>query len=92
MESMIGPSASIQYLCVSDDHIHLGLKVPDGHGHMTIRNAQWAYCPADRKDEVHEWEAIPPKPFSQLRHSTIMRRSGHAGEARPDAQDEDRSG
>ncbi len=92
MESMIRPSASIQFLCVSDDHIHLGLKVPDGHGHMTIRNAQWAYCPADRKDEVHEWEAIPPTPFSQLRHSSIMRRSGHAREAGPDAQDEERSG
>jgi hypothetical protein len=90
--STIGPSASIQYLCVSDSHIHLGLNLPDGHGHMTIRNARWAYCSAGRKDEVHEWEAIPALPFSQLRHSSIMRRSGHAGEARPDEQDEDRSG
>jgi hypothetical protein len=92
MESTIGPTSSIQYLCVSDDHIRLGLRVRDGEGHLTIRNAQWAYCSAGSKDEPHEWEAIPPVPFTQVRHSSMMRRSGHPADAGPDAQDEDRSG
>jgi hypothetical protein len=90
MESAIGPSASIQYLCVTDDHIRLGQRVRDGEGHLTIRTGRWAYCSAGRKDEPHEWEAIPPTPFFQIRHSSIMRRSGHQGESGPDL-DEDRS-
>lgn len=92
MESAIGPSASIQYLCVTDDHIRLGQRVHDGEGHLTIRNAQWAYCSAGRKDEPHEWEAIPPVPFSQIRHASIMRRSGHSRGSGPNEQEEDRSG
>jgi hypothetical protein len=92
MELTIGPSASIQYLCVSDDHIRIGQGVGDGEGHLTMRNAQWAYCPAGRKDEPHEWEAIPAAPFHQLRHTSIMRRSGHPNASAPDEQEEDRSG
>jgi hypothetical protein len=90
-ESTIGPSAPIQYVCVSDDHVRLGLTFRDGQGHLTIRNAVWAYCAAGRKDEPHEWEAIPATPFSQIRHSSIMRRSGHGLRAASDTQDEDRS-
>jgi hypothetical protein len=92
VELTIGPSASIQYLCVSDDHIRIGRGIGDGEGHLTIRNAQWAYCPAGRKDEPHEWEAIPAAPFHQLRHLSIMRRSGHPSASAPDEQEEDRSG
>jgi len=91
MESTIGASASVQYLCVSDDHVRLGLRVRDGEGHLTIRNAVWAYCSAGRKDEPHEWEAIPSTSFSQIRHSAIMRRSGHHPDTTREAQDEDRS-
>jgi len=91
VESMIGPSATIQYLCVSDDHIRLGMKVRDGEGHLTIRDGRWAYCSADRKDEPHKWEAILPTSFTQVRHSSIMRRSGHAGDQPQDARDEERS-
>jgi hypothetical protein len=91
MESAIGPSAFIQYLCVGDDHISLGLKVRDGQGHLTIRNGLWAYCSAGRKDEPHEWEAIPATPFSQVRHFSIMRRTAHSADGPRDAQDEDRS-
>ena len=89
MESMIGPSATIQYLCVGDEHVRLGLKLRDSEGHLTIRNGQWAYCSAGRKDEPHEWEAVPSTPFSQIRHASIMRRSGHPVPA-PDARDEER--
>jgi hypothetical protein len=91
-ELTIGASASIQYLCVSDDHIQIGQGVRDGEGHLTIRNAQWAYCPAGRKDEAHEWEAIPAAPFFKLRHSSIMRRSSHPSASQADEQEEDRSG
>jgi len=87
---MIGPSATIQYLCVGDDHVRQGLKVPDGQGHLTIRNGLWAYCSAGHKDEAHEWEAIPARSFSQIRHSSIMRRSSHGGDRTGDAQDEER--
>jgi len=90
VESMIGPSATIQYLCVGDEHVRLGLKVRDGQGHLTIRNGLWAYCSAGRKDEPHEWEAIPATSFPQIRHSSIMRRSGHAADGERDTQDEDR--
>jgi hypothetical protein len=92
VESTTSLSAPIQYLCVNDDHVHLGLKVRDGQGHLTIRNAVWAYCSAGRKDEPHEWEAIPATPFSRIRHLSIMRRSGHAPRGTPETQDEDRSG
>ena len=91
METTVGPSASIEYLCVSDDHIRLGHRVRDGQGHLTVRNAQWAYCSAGRADEPHEWEAVPAVSFPQIRHASIMRRSGHTGDRSPDAQDEDRS-
>lgn len=91
MESMIGPSATIQFLCVGNEHTRLGLSVHDGEGHLTIRNGLWAYCSAGRKDEPHEWEAVPGTPFSQIRHSSIMRRSGHAGGRPRDARDEERS-
>jgi len=91
MESTIGPSASIQYLCVSDNHIRLGRGIPDGHGHLTVRYGQWAYCSAGRKDEAHEWEAIPATQFSQVRHITVMRRSAHGDGAPKDSQEEDRS-
>jgi hypothetical protein len=91
MESAIGPSASIQYLCVTDDHVRLGRRIHDGEGHLTIRNAQWAYCSAGRKDEPHEWEAIPPVLFSQIRHSSIVRRSSHTEESRAGGREDDRS-
>jgi hypothetical protein len=90
VESVIGPSASVQYLCVREEHIRLGLRVRDGQGHLTIRNALWAYCPAGRMDEPHEWEAVPARPFSQIRHSSIVRTSGRVGDGLHDAQDEDR--
>jgi len=90
VEPPIGPTASIQYLCVSDDHIRLGLRVRDGQGHLTIRNSVWAYCSAGRKDEPHDWEAIPAAAFSQIRHSSIMRRPGHEVRG-PDTQEEERS-
>jgi len=91
VESMIGSSATIQYLCVGDEHTRLGLRVHDGQGHLTIRNGLWAYCSAGRKDEPHEWEAIPATPFSQIRHSSIMSRPGHAEDRPRDAQEEERS-
>lgn len=78
MESTTAQTASVQYLCVGDDHVRLGRTVHDGQGHLTVRSGQWAYCPAGRKDEPHEWEAIPATPFPQIRHASIMRRSGHA--------------
>ena len=91
MESTIGASATVQYVCVSDDHVRLGLKIRDGQGHLTIRNEVWAYCSADRKGEPHEWEAIPATAFPQIRHSSIMRRSGHGGDRSQDGRDEERS-
>jgi hypothetical protein len=91
IETTIGPSASIQYLCVSDDHLRLGRAVSDGQGHLTIRNDQWAYCSAGRKDEPHEWDAIPATPFSALRHATLRRRSDHGQTPRPEDQADDRS-
>lgn len=81
MESTIGPSASIQYLCVSDNHIRLGLRVRDGQGHLTIRSAQWAYCSAGRPEEPHECEAIPATSFPQTPrddHPQIRPRRGSA--------------
>jgi hypothetical protein len=90
VESMIGPSSTIQYLCVGDDHLRFGLKVRDGQGHLTIRDGLWAYCSAGRKDEPHEWEAIPATPFPQIRHASIMRRSGR-GRDRPQDEQEERS-
>jgi hypothetical protein len=90
LESVIGPSATIQYLCVGDDHVRLGRNLRDGQGHLTIRSGQWAYCSAGRKDEPHEWEAIPATPFGQIRHGSIMRRSGHGPDEPGEARDEDR--
>jgi hypothetical protein len=91
MESTTGPTASIQYLCVSDDHVRIGRTVRDGEGHMTVRSGQWAYCTAGRKDEPHEWEAIPATPFSRIRHASVMRRSGHGDASRTDDHDAERS-
>lgn len=91
MESTTAPTASIQYLCVGDDHVRLGRTVHDGQGHLTVRSGQWAYCSAGRKDEPHEWEAIPPTPFPQIRHASIMRRSQHADTSRNGARESDRS-
>ena len=91
MDSTTAPTASIQYLCVSDNHVRLGRTVHDGEGHLTVRSGQWAYCSAGRKDEPHEWEAIPATLFHQIRHASIMRRSGHADEFRNGDRDADRS-
>jgi hypothetical protein len=91
MESTTAPTASIQYLCVSDDHVRLGRTVHDGEGHLTVRSGQWAYCSAGRKDEPHEWEAIPATPFAHVRHASIMRRSAHADPSRAGDRDTERS-
>jgi hypothetical protein len=91
MESTAAPTASVRYLCVGDAHVRLGRAVHDGEGHLTVRNGQWAYCSAGRKDEPHEWEAIPATPFALIRHSGIMRRSGHADVSRDSDRDVDSS-
>ena len=73
MNSTMDPSAFIEYVCVTDDHLRRGLTVHDQKGHITINGGKWAYCTAARKDEPHEWRQIPPTPLPALRHAEVAR-------------------
>jgi len=66
----------IRYLCVGDDHLRLGLSVPDEQGHFTIHDRQWAYCSAARPVERHVWAVIPATHVFALRHEALLRRFG----------------
>lgn len=70
----MGRPAPIRYLCVRDDHLRIGVSVPDEHGHFTIHVGRWAYCSSARPDEPHVWEEIPGTHVFALRHGTLIRR------------------
>jgi hypothetical protein len=76
MAEAFEPSAPIEYVCVTDDHLHRGLGVRDQSGHITIVDRKWAYCTAGRKDEPHDWRPIAPTALPSLRHAELARTWG----------------
>ena len=62
--------ALIRNICVGRDHFAIGRDKPDGSGHLTIINREWAYCAAGRGTEKHFWLRIPARPLAKIRHAT----------------------
>jgi hypothetical protein len=76
MAGTLEPSAPIEFVCVTDDHLRRGLGMRDQSGHITIVDGKWAYCTAGRKDEPHDWRPIAPTPLPALGHADLARTWG----------------
>lgn len=61
----------IRSICIGEEHLRIGLSVPDGLGHFSIRDGEWAYCSAGRPTEPHEWFDVGGIPSGELRHDRI---------------------
>jgi len=73
VDTSVEPTALVEYVCVTDDHLRLGRAVQDQRGHMTINEGKWAYCTAGRKDEPHDWRRISPRSLPSIRHAELAR-------------------
>ena len=65
--------APVDLICVTNDHVRRGHKVPDGDGHLTVVNERWAYCAAARGDEPHAWRETGGTRLADIRHSELDR-------------------
>jgi hypothetical protein len=73
----------IALLCVGKDHLRHGRAVPDGDGHLTVVEQQWAYCSAGLEDESHIWRPIHGMTLAGIRHSDLDRYGSHEDDADP---------
>lgn len=68
--SLAAPTSdAVRFICVSGPHQEIGGTLPDGSGHLTVRDGAWAYCAAGRADEPHVWAEITPRALAAIRHS-----------------------
>lgn len=65
--------APLRFVCVRDEHLRIGVSVPDEHGHLTMHQGKWAYCSAARPKEPHAWKEIPPTHLFALGHAGLLR-------------------
>jgi hypothetical protein len=71
-----------RYMCVAREHVN-----GDGlsHGHFTVWQGTWGYCPSQRPGDGHEWQAIsdvlhgsPEEISHRIRHYLQTHLAGEA--------------
>lgn len=62
------PRPPIRHICVRRDHYLIGRDRPDGSGHLTFVDREWAYCAAALATEEHIWFRTAGVPLAELRH------------------------
>ena len=62
---------TVDYICVTPEHLSIGSKVADGHGTLTVSGRRWAYCSAGLEDAPHDWKATGGVPFDSIHHADL---------------------
>lgn len=73
MSSRASGDPSIALICVIEEHLEMGQRIPDGRGTLTMVARRWAYCTAGLRNAKHEWKETGGLAFDSIRHSELTR-------------------
>jgi hypothetical protein len=63
--------ATVDLICVDQQHIDIGRDVPDGYGALKLHERRWAYCSAALPEARHHWKETGGVEFAEIRHKEL---------------------